>query len=167
MKMYLSAVLALIGIQLFGQEQKPSPAREARGMVDGVEVVIQYNAPSVKGRKIFGGLVPFGEVWRTGANENTTIEFKEALKVGDQIVKPGKYGLFTIPGEKTWTWILNVDNNNWGAYKYKQNRDVMRQVADATTASESTEQMTFLVDDSGIELRWANTSVRLPMSAAK
>jgi len=166
MKILFALAFGLAGLSLSAQEKKESPAREARGTVDGVEVVIKYSAPSVKGRSIFGGLVPYGEVWRTGANENTTIEFDKAIKLGETVVKPGKYGLFTIPGEKSWVWILSVDNNNWGAYKYKQNRDAARLNADAKTSAENTEQLSFVVKSEGVELSWAKTSVFLPISAA-
>ncbi len=167
MKIFFALVFGLVGLSVHAQEKKESPAREVRGQIDGVEVIIKYSAPSVKGRSIFGGLVPYGEVWRTGANENTTIEFDKAVKIGETVVKPGKYGLFTIPGEKTWVWILNMDNANWGAYKYKQNRDVARQTAESQSTSENVEQLLFVVKAEGVELRWAKTSVFLPISALK
>jgi len=91
------------------KSKRPSPPAVAEGTIDGVKVKIDYSKPSVKGRKIFGGLEKYGDVWRTGANETTTIEFSAPVKIEGQNVAAGKYSLFTIPGENEWTIIINSD----------------------------------------------------------
>lgn len=88
-------------------------------------ITIDYSRPGVKGRQIFGGLVPYGKEWRTGANAVTTIEFGQDVELEGHAVKAGKYALYTIPTSQDWTIILNKDVKNWGT-EYKQADDVMR-----------------------------------------
>ncbi|MEO6150099.1 MAG: DUF2911 domain-containing protein [Mucilaginibacter sp.] len=90
------------------------------------KVSLTYSRPNVKGRKIFGGIQPYGEVWRTGANWATTITFSEETTVEGTKVAAGTYALFTIPGETEWTVILNKTSKQWGAYSYKEADDVLR-----------------------------------------
>ncbi len=85
-----------------------------------------YSRPQKNGRAIFGGVVPFGKVWRTGANESTEIDFYRDGTFGGKPVKAGRYSLFTIPNEKSWTIVLNSALDVWGAYKYDQSKDVLR-----------------------------------------
>jgi hypothetical protein len=99
--------------------------------VGGTEVMIKYAQPAVKGRLVFGtkaqkALVPYGEVWRTGANESTTIEFSNDVTVQGKKLAKGVYSLFTIPGETDWTIIFNKEAKMWGAYTYKAEKDVLR-----------------------------------------
>ena len=126
---------ALLAVSLSAQD-KPAPVRLAPLRVSPASTVTQeigiskielsYSRPAVKGRKIWGGLVPFGEVWRTGANNATAITFSHAAKVAGKDVPAGSYGLFAIPGEKTWTLILNKKAKQWGAYDYKKEEDQLR-----------------------------------------
>ncbi|HLW31060.1 MAG TPA: DUF2911 domain-containing protein [Aequorivita sp.] len=85
-----------------------------------------YSRPQKKGRDIFGGLVPYGEVWRTGANEATELTIYTPLMLGTTVLKPGTYTLYTIPNEDNWTIIINSDTNVWGAFSYKKEKDVAR-----------------------------------------
>jgi len=97
------------------------------GQTIGVtEVRIAYGRPSVRGRKIFGGLVPFDEVWRTGANEATTISFSTPVRIEGTSLDAGTYSLFTIPGPETWTLIFNSEPEQWGAYNYDSSKDILR-----------------------------------------
>jgi hypothetical protein len=89
-------------------------------------VTITYGSPGVKEREIWGELVPYGEVWRTGANEATTIEFDNDLYIEGNKIPTGKYSLFTIPNEKEWTIILNKVYDQWGAFKYNMDEDQIR-----------------------------------------
>lgn len=89
-------------------------------------VSITYGSPGVKERKVWGELVPFGKVWRTGANEATTIEFDNSLFIEGKKIPAGKYSLFTIPNEKEWTIILNKVYDQWGAFKYNKDKDIIR-----------------------------------------
>ncbi|MCD8740637.1 DUF2911 domain-containing protein [Mucilaginibacter roseus] len=90
------------------------------------KITLTYSRPNVKDRKIFGGIQPYGQVWRTGANWATTINFTEDVLVEGNKVPAGTYSLFTIPGEKEWTVILNKTVKQWGAYDYKQEDDLVR-----------------------------------------
>ncbi|MFD2147767.1 DUF2911 domain-containing protein [Mucilaginibacter antarcticus] len=89
-------------------------------------ITLTYARPNVKGRKIFGGLEPYGAVWRTGANYATTIKFTEDVTLEGKTVAAGEYGLFTIPGQTEWTIIINKNAKQWGAYTYKEADDVLR-----------------------------------------
>ncbi len=103
-----------------------SPAASLYQVVGISEVTVKYARPSVKGREIFGGLVPYGQVWRTGANTNTTLTLTHEATVGGVKVPAGTYGLFTIPGTAEWTVILSKDNANWGSGNYNQANDAAR-----------------------------------------
>lgn len=103
-----------------------SPQASLYQVVGISEVTVKYARPAVKGRQIFGGLVPYGEVWRTGANTNTTITLSHDAVVGGVKVPAGTYGLFTIPGTSDWTVILSKDNANWGSGNYNKEHDAAR-----------------------------------------
>lgn len=141
------------------KSKRPSPPATASGVVDGKTITIDYSQPSVKGRKIWGGLVPFDEVWRTGANETTTIEVSADVEVEGQKLPKGKYALFTIPGEKEWTIIINK-TIAWGAYSYKQSEDVLRVKVPSKPAAEFHEMFTIHVSDAGVvSLLWEQLEV--------
>ena len=95
-------------------------------MVGVTEIEMHYSRPGVKGRAIWGDLVPYGEVWRTGANENTTIPFSTPVKVEGKELPAGTYGLQTIPTAGDWTLIFSKDADQWGAYDYKPENDALR-----------------------------------------
>ncbi|NOS94015.1 MAG: DUF2911 domain-containing protein [Cyclobacteriaceae bacterium] len=160
MKKQISSIFAILFFfSLTTMAQKmASPPAKAEGTIDGVGVKVDYHQPAVKGRKIMGGLVPFGEVWRTGANGTTTIEFAANAKVEGQAVAKGKYGLYTIPGETEWTIIINK-GIKWGAYDYSDKEDVLRVKVKAAKAAAFVESFTIAIDGSNIVLSWENTSV--------
>lgn len=134
---------------------RPSPLKTWDASFGQTQVQIKYGAPSVKGREIWGKLVPYGEVWRTGANEATTFETSQDLKVEGKVLPKGKYALFTIPGKKEWTIIFNKDSNQWGSYAYKSTGDVLRvKVQPVEMDSELAEQMSFVSISGGVALKW-------------
>lgn len=142
------------------KSKRPSPPAVASGVIDGVNIKIDYSQPSVKGRKIMGGLVPYGEVWRTGANEATTIEFDKNVKIEGQSLPAGKYTLFTIPGEQEWSIIFNKKLGQWGAYDYEKNKDQNALVVKVKpVATAFTEVFTFEVGAKAVTLKWENTAV--------
>ena len=127
-----------------------------------------YSRPQKNGRLIFGDLVEYGKVWRLGANEATEIEFFRSVKIGDKKVEKGRYTLYAIPAEDTWTIILNKDNDTWGAFKYDELKDVLRTTVPVQKLNEGVEAlaMTFEKSDSGCNLiiAWDNIKASLPIS---
>ncbi|MDX1672822.1 MAG: DUF2911 domain-containing protein [Balneolaceae bacterium] len=128
------AVLFFVGLSIFevnAQErgdEKPrvSPNASVSQTIGTAKVTITYGRPSVNERNIFGGLVPYDKVWRTGANEATTITFSKDVMIEGKKLEAGTYGLFTIPGEKNWTVIFNNVPNQWGAFDYDSAEDALR-----------------------------------------
>jgi hypothetical protein len=146
-------------VSLQAQDKPASPKTEASGTIGSTNIKIVYSAPSARGRKIMGGLVPFGEVWRTGANEATTIEFDKDVKIEGKDLPAGKYELFTLPGEKEWTIIFQKAVKQWGAYSYKQAADVLRVTAKPTKTNDFVETFNISVGKDAVELKWENTAV--------
>ncbi len=103
-----------------------SPTATLKQHIGLTDIEITYSRPSVKGRTIYGGIVPYGEVWRTGANASTKISFSTDVKLNGNAVPAGKYSLFTIPGEEEWTIIISKDTNSFGAFGYKPENDLVR-----------------------------------------
>lgn len=153
-------MLLLFGVgSVVAQEQRASPPATASAKVNGADIAINYSQPSAKGRTIMGGLVPYGQVWRTGANEATTFETSKDVKIQGQSLKAGKYALFTIPGEKKWKVIFNSNPKQWGAYKYDSSLDVLTVEVDAK-AADQTETFTIEASNNGaITMKWEKTSV--------
>jgi hypothetical protein len=115
----------------------------------------------VKGRTIWGDLVPYGKVWRTGANEATTIETNKDIMIQGQKLPAGKYALFTIPGETEWTWIFNSVWDQWGAYKYDGSKDVLRITTKPQKSPVFHEQLRFDITNEKISLAWENLLISL------
>lgn len=127
-------------------------------------IKIIYGRPLKKGREIFGNLVPFGKVWRTGANEATEIKFYKDLKFGDKNVKSGTYSLFTIPGEKKWTIIISSDVDVWGAFSYKESADVVRINVPVTSGDDTLEAFSITFSKGTMHLGWDTTRIDIPLS---
>lgn len=127
-----------------------------------------YSRPQKSGRTIFGGLVKYGEVWRLGANEATEIEFFKSVRIGDKKIKAGRYTLYAIVSEGSWTMILNKETDTWGSFKYDMKKDVIR--TDVTPQKTDTPaeymSMTFEKTTTGCNLVivWDTTKVALPIS---
>ena len=167
---YLAVLIfALPALEAQAQDDKanrPSPAAQATATVDGVDVTIDYSQPSVKGREIYGDLVPYGEVWRTGANEATTFEVSGDVTVEGETLPAGKYALFTIPDEDQWTLIFNKQAEQWGAFDYDESQDALR-VEVTPEDSEPTEQLTFTISDDGeVSMMWADKAVTFDVGSA-
>lgn len=119
----------VFGGSLWAQALKfpqPSPKATVMQTVGLTDMTLVYSRPGVKGRTIWGELVPMDKMWRLGANENTTIEFSTEVKIGETKVPAGKYGLFAIPGSAEWTFVLSKQNTLWGVGGYKDSEDVVR-----------------------------------------
>lgn len=136
---------------------------------DQAVVRVTYSRPQKNGREIFGKLVPYDKVWRTGANESTEIKFYQDIELGGKKVKAGSYSLFTIPREKEWTIILNSDLDYWGAYSYNDKNDVVRLTAPATELNSTVESFTIQFEgkvekQSVMKIAWDKTVVEVPIN---
>ncbi len=151
------AVFQVAAVQAQDDKKPLSPKETVTGKAGGASVEIVYSRPSSRGRKMIGGNEPFGQVWRTGANEATTIEFDKAVKIEGKQLPAGKYALFTIPGEKEWTIIFNKEHKQWGAYNYKQSEDALRVTVPAKKADNFVETFTISVDNNEVALAWENS----------
>ena len=130
-----------------------SPRDSVSGTVAGSTITINYGSPSVKGRKIWGGLVPYKTVWRTGANEATTFTTTKDVIVQGKKLAAGTYGFFAIPTATSWTIIFNSVPKQWGAFKYDAKKDVLR-VTVAPKASPMHERLLYTVSPKGFNLIW-------------
>ena len=161
----LPLVLVLVAMPLIqaqdSKADRPSPPAEVSGKIGDAMITVSYNSPAVKERKIWGDLVPYNKVWRTGANEATVFETSTDIMVNGSALPAGKYGLFTIPGEETWTVIFNSVPDQWGAYNYDTAKDVLRVTA---TPGESSfqERMRFVIEGNEVVLEWER--LRLPLT---
>lgn len=130
-----------------------------------------YSRPQKRNREIFGKLIPYGEVWRTGANEATEITFYEDMKIADAVVKAGTYTLYTIPDEKEWTVILNNKTNTWGAYEYSSKEDKVRINVPVRQAPNTIESlsMAFQESNDGADLLigWDDSYIKVPFETVK
>ena len=151
-------------------DKSPLDIAMFRGQDKAPRVRVIYSRPQKKGRDVFAtkdGLQKYGEVWRTGANESTEIKFYKDMMVGDTKVAAGTYTLFTIPGEREWTVILNKDLDTWGAYGYKEERDLMRFKTPAYKTAAPIESFSLSVqpteEGSDMFLGWDDTYIQVPV----
>ena len=163
-------VLATI---LAAQQGKPaSPPGEATlKFADGKTVSIEYSRPSMRGRKIFGGLVPYDQVWRTGANAATSLKTDVALNIGGANVPVGSYTLYTLPGASSWKLIINKQTRQWGT-NYDQSQDLARVDMKVSQRSTPLEQFTISFDKSGagsatLKLEWDTTIASVEVTEKK
>jgi hypothetical protein len=174
------ALVALAGVLVAGstaaQEPpklvlpKPSPNATVKQTVGLTDVTVTYSSPAVKGRKIWGDVVPFDEVWRAGANECSKLTLSTAATIGGKAVPAGTYCLFLLPTKAGWTFILNKDTKLWGAYDYKPENDLLRVPATATTIP-AREHLAFEIldfsDDGGtLALEWDTLRVGVKFELA-
>jgi hypothetical protein len=172
MKKIIIAVAATFILSSAGAQLKtplPSPPQTIKQDFGLSSIELSYSRPGMKGRKIFGDLVPFGKVWRTGANNATTITFGDDVMIGDTKIPAGKYGLLTIPDKDKWTFIISKQLDVTNPSAYKQDQDVVRVMADPMKLKEDIESFTMQfanLKPASCELmiRWENTQVALPIS---
>jgi hypothetical protein len=146
-----------IGIQAQGKKKSPSMTTE--GKVGETMITINYHAPSVRDRVVFGELEEFGKVWRAGANDATTIEFSNDVKINGKELKAGKYAFFTTPMEKgAWPIIFNSEYKQWGAYKINPDLNVLKGEAKVTKI-EPMEVLKYSISEGMIHLEWSTTRI--------
>jgi hypothetical protein len=160
---------------LAGMQQDPSKPASPRGTAEitlaGKKITIDYGRPSMRGRKIFGELVPYGQVWRTGANEATHLTTEAALEVGGVLVPAGKYTLYTLPSEGGWKLIINKQTGQWGT-EYNQKQDLARVDMKKELIQIPIEQFTisFLPkggDGATLRLDWEKTRAQVDLKMVK
>jgi predicted negative regulator of RcsB-dependent stress response len=140
-----------LGASVFAQNDLNLPdvsqAAEVKQRIALTDITINYHRPLVNGRKIWGGLVPYGKVWRAGANENTTIEFSDPVSVEGKPLAKGTYGLHMIPNQDSWTVIFSKTNTGWGSYSYDQKDDALRVDVKPRPLAENKEALEFDFED--------------------
>lgn len=165
MKVYLLLLLLLSTSRLAAQIEFPSlsPKGSIEQKVGIKTISIAYERPIARGRKIFGELVPFGAIWRTGAGNGTKIKFDDEVVIDDIVIPAGQYSLFTIPDKKEWTIILNSDSTVYGLEGYDETKDVIRFKTKVNTTERYYESFTIDIDliraDSELNISWENTRV--------
>lgn len=166
-KTVLSLAVALIATTAVAQQVKtprPSPQATFTQTVGVTDITVKYSRPGVKGRTVFGDLVPWDKVWRTGANEATTITFADDVKINGQDLKKGTYSLHTVPGRDQWSIIFNSVADQWGSYSYDPTKDALRVNAKPERNPSPVEWLTIDVpqmsaDEATFYIRWADVSV--------
>ncbi len=143
------------------QEKKAvaSPAETATGKINGATITINYGSPSVKGRTIWGELVPYGKVWRAGANDATTFETDKEITVEGKKLPAGKYSFFVIPEKESATIIFNKEWKQWGAYKVNDKEEQLRVKVTPKKSASLTEKLVYKVNKDNITLSWENWDI--------
>jgi hypothetical protein len=166
----LSFLLIVVSVQHLNAQQSSfevpatnSPAKTQQ-RIAATDIEVAYNRPNMKGRTIFGDLVPYGQVWRTGSDASTKIYFSTAVSLNGHLLDSGKYELFTIPGKTEWTIILQQSKSQWGSYSYKPDLDVLRFTTKPELLKQSVETFTISFDkitsrSAEISLSWDKTRV--------
>jgi hypothetical protein len=154
----------LVSAQTTDKSKRPSPPATAAGKIGDATITIDYSSPSVKGRKIFGGLLPYGKIWRAGANEATTFQTDKDLIVEGKKLPAGKYSFFATPGENEWTIFFNSETGQGGTKKdgtanMDPAKTVLSVVVKPKKLTDLTEKLTYSVLSTGVDLRWENSDV--------
>ena len=162
------SILLLTSLSTFAQLNFPnaSPDGEFKQQVGFLDISVKYSRPGAKGRTVFGGLVPYGELWRTGAHDATTIQFSDTLTLNDQVIPAGTYSLFTIPEKDEWTIILNKATEMHGTSDYTPDQDLVRFKVKSEKSSRYYETFTIEVTDliangASLYLIWENTQAKI------
>lgn len=165
-KLLLSLFVVAISFSTTAQKKVPaSPSQKIEQKVGFTEVTVEYSRPGVKGRTIFGDLVPFGKVWRTGANENTKVTFSKDVTIGGKSLKAGTYALYTIPNKESWDVIFYSDATNWGNPKeWDEAKVALKVSAKVQPVPDTIETFTITIDDltntsAVLGFLWENTYV--------
>ncbi len=152
--------------ELKGKIPATSPGQRIEQDFGLGSVSVKYYRPNVNGRKIFGGIEPYGVVWRTGANNATVITLTDTITVEGHIIAPGAYSLFSIPGADEWTIIFNKNTSQWGAYAYDEKQDLLRFKVKPVKLITKVETLTIQFadvhqDDGVLQILWENTGINL------
>jgi len=147
--------------------KRPSPLKSDTTKVGQATMTIHYSSPAVKGRKIFGPgneyLVPYDEVWRTGANDATYLTLDQNIMIDSFPLDAGRYSIFTIPNRKEWTVIVNKEWDQWGSYGYNQKKDVFRKKVKVSYLEQPIERMKLFFSRDSLHFTWDRTRWSIPL----
>ncbi len=171
MKHFYTFSLFLLTFTAFSQEGltvRPSPLAIVSARYKDTYLKISYSQPQKHGREIFGKLVPFGQIWRTGANEGTEITVTRDIKINGTDLKAGTYSLFTVPNENSWTIIFNTDLGQWGAYTYNPKSDLLKFDTPTIHLTDVVfEPFTIMIDQKNekaeLSMAWDKTKITFPI----
>jgi len=163
-------VLCVVLVALAAQQNRKSPHETVETTINGKKISVTYGRPYLKGRKAVGGsLVPYGQVWRTGADEATVLKTETDLMIGTLSVPAGSYALFTLPSETGWKLIVNKTSDQWGAFSYDAKQDLGRVDMKVGKTGAPVEQFTISLTGSGktgmLKMEWENTSASVDLKA--
>lgn len=163
MKLFNKTLLLFLtvfaAIAVNAQDKPKSPPEKVTGVINGATIQIDYGSPSVRGREIWGKLVPFNEVWRAGANDATTFETSKDLLIEGKTLPAGKYSFFVIPNKTESVIIFNKEVKQWGAYKYKEKEDQLRVTVKQQIANPAVEKLVYKINANDIVLSWDNWNI--------
>ena len=166
MCMLLLGVLLSFSVNAQDTKPKASPPATATGKIGDATVTVNYSSPAVKERNIWGGLVPYGQIWRSGANEATTVTFDKDVMVEGQKLAAGTYSFYTLPSEEDWTVIFNKKAKQWGT-EYDEKEDALRVKVTPRKSGQMNERLKYDVTDEGLLLSWENLEVPVKITASK
>ena len=171
--LFVFMIVFIAAVVSANAQQSPAspPGTASVTFADGKTVTINYSRPSMRGREIFGGLVPYGQVWRTGANAATSFKTDVSLTIGGAIVPAGSYTLYSIPSENGWKLIINKQTGQWGT-NYDESQDLARVDMKVAKNASPTEQFTISLDKTSgtaatLKLDWANTTASVNVAEKK
>lgn len=162
----LFAILSIgLSTSAFSQDKsnRASPPMSSETTIGEASISVHYSSPAMKGRTIWGDLVPNGKIWRAGANEATTFETNKDIILAGKKLSAGKYSLFLLPSESEWTFVFNTVSDQWGSYQYDEAKDALRVSISPTGADKKAERLSISVDESGLTLHWANKTGTVPI----
>ncbi len=171
MKIHFSLFLLFFtSLSLIAQIEKPSlsPKKVTKQKVGLANFTLEYSQPSKNDRKIFGSLIPFNRVWRTGANASTKITIDKEVSFASNTIPAGTYGIYSIPNKETWTIIIHKKNNLWGSAGYKKENDLIRFTIPVKTTIDTQETLniyfeSFTIDGANLIISWENTKITIPV----
>ena len=156
---YLFAVSFINGQS--DKSERKSPPVIVTDTIQGVIVTVDYSSPRARGRELFGGLVPYNKVWRTGANEATKVSFNEDVIINGKDLEAGTYSLFSIPHEDQWIMIFNKVVDQWGHYNYDESKDALRVQSTPKSLEQYQDEFAITISEEGLNIAWGHLYIPL------
>lgn len=165
-KYFVLAPLLLLTISISAQidkSQRKSPPVVNTYYINGSEARLDYSSPKVRGRQLYGGLVPYGKIWRTGANEASKIKLSHDFRINGELLPQGEYSIFTIPNDKSWIIIFNKVADQWGHYNYNSSEDALRVTVQSEHSDHYEESMILKIKDQELIYAWGSLTWSVSM----